>query len=40
MAYVQEVTLKRLPYSSNEKWQEYNEKVYLRNFDRVIEALL
>lgn len=40
MAYVQEITLKRLPYSSNEKWQEYNEKVYLRNFDRVIEALL
>ncbi|MFN6569473.1 FAD-dependent oxidoreductase [Dendronalium sp. ChiSLP03b] len=40
MAYVQEVTLKRLPYSSNQKWQEYNEKVYLRNFDRVIEALL
>ncbi|RCJ31307.1 FAD-binding monooxygenase [Nostoc minutum NIES-26] len=40
MAYVQEVTLKRLPYSSNQKWQEYNEKVYLRNFDRVIEAFL
>ncbi len=40
MAYVQQATLKRFPYSSDKEWQEYNQQVYSRNFDQIIEALL
>jgi len=40
MAYVQQATLKRFPYSSDKEWQEYNQQVYSRNFDQMIEALL
>lgn len=33
MEYIQEATLTQFPYSSNQAWQEYNKKVYTRNFD-------
>ncbi|WP_375497321.1 FAD-dependent oxidoreductase [uncultured Nostoc sp.] len=39
MAYVQQATLKRSPYSSDKEWQEYSQQVYRRNFDQVIEIL-
>ncbi len=40
MAYVQQTTLTRFPHSPDKQWQEYSQKVYCRNFDQVIEALL
>ncbi len=40
MAYVQQVTLKRFPYSSDRDWQEYGKKIYCRNFDQMLEALM
>ncbi|WGV28847.1 NAD(P)/FAD-dependent oxidoreductase [Halotia branconii CENA392] len=40
MAYVQQVTLKRFPYSSDKDWQEYGKQVYCRNFDQMLEALM
>ncbi len=40
MAYVQQVTLKRFPYSSDRDWQEYGKQVYCRNFEQTLEALI
>jgi 2-polyprenyl-6-methoxyphenol hydroxylase-like FAD-dependent oxidoreductase len=40
MEYIQEATLTQFPNSSNQAWQEYNKKVYTRNFDQVIAGLL
>ena len=40
IAYVQQATLKRSPYSSDKKWQEYAQQVYPRNFEQLIEGLL
>lgn len=40
MEYIQEATLTQFPHSSNQTWQEYNKKVYTRNFDQVIAELL
>ncbi|MEH1836983.1 MAG: NAD(P)/FAD-dependent oxidoreductase [Nostoc sp.] len=40
MAYVQQATLKRSPYSSDKEWQEYAQQLYCRNFDQLIEGLL
>lgn len=40
VTYVQKATLTGFPHSSNEKWQEYHQQVYCRNFDQVVEALL
>jgi 2-polyprenyl-6-methoxyphenol hydroxylase-like FAD-dependent oxidoreductase len=40
IAYVQQATLERSPYSSDKQWQEYNQQMYRRNFDQLIEALL
>lgn len=40
MAYVQQATLERSPYSSDKEWQEYTKQVYRRNFAQLIEALL
>ncbi|MBW4669857.1 MAG: FAD-dependent monooxygenase [Cyanomargarita calcarea GSE-NOS-MK-12-04C] len=40
MEYIQEATLTQFPDSSNQAWQEYNKKVYTRNFDQVIAELL
>ncbi len=37
--YVQEATLTRFPQSSDQKWHEYNQKMYRRNFEQVIKAL-
>jgi 2-polyprenyl-6-methoxyphenol hydroxylase-like FAD-dependent oxidoreductase len=39
MEYIQEATLTQFPSSSEERWQEYNEKVYTRNFDQLIAEL-
>ncbi|MEH2319799.1 FAD-dependent oxidoreductase [Nostoc sp.] len=39
MAYVQQATLKRSPYSSDKELQEYTQQLYRRNFDQIIEAL-
>ncbi|SRR5579883_963806 len=39
MEYIQEATLKQFPQSSNQAWLEYNQKVYTRNFDQIIEQL-
>ncbi|MBN4004103.1 FAD-dependent monooxygenase [Nostoc sp. LPT] len=39
IAYVQQATLKRSPYSSDKEWQEYGQQVYCRNFEQIIEAL-
>ncbi|MCL6751544.1 FAD-dependent monooxygenase, partial [Nostoc sp. CCCryo 231-06] len=39
IAYVQEATLKRSPHSSDKELQEFNQQVYRRNFDQIIEAL-
>lgn len=36
MEYIQEATLTQFPQSSNQAWQEYNQKVYTRNFDQII----
>ncbi|MEA5504511.1 NAD(P)/FAD-dependent oxidoreductase [Halotia wernerae UHCC 0503] len=40
MAYVQQVTLKRFPYSSDRDWQNYGKQIYCRNFDQMLEALM
>ncbi len=40
IAYIQQATLERSPYSSDKQWQEYNQQVYRRNFAQFIEALL
>ncbi len=40
MAYVQQVTLKRFPYSSDRDWQDYGKQIYSRNFDQMLEALM
>jgi 2-polyprenyl-6-methoxyphenol hydroxylase-like FAD-dependent oxidoreductase len=40
MVRIQQATLKRVSYSSEKERQEYNQQVYCRNFDQVIEALL
>ena len=40
IAYVQQATLKRSPYSSDKEWQEYAQQVYRRNFEQLIEGLL
>jgi 2-polyprenyl-6-methoxyphenol hydroxylase-like FAD-dependent oxidoreductase len=40
MEYVQEATLTQFPQSSTQAWQEYNEKVYTRDFEQVIAGLL
>ena len=40
MEYIQEATLTQFSHSSNQAWQEYNQKVYTRNFDQVIAGLL
>jgi 2-polyprenyl-6-methoxyphenol hydroxylase-like FAD-dependent oxidoreductase len=40
MEYIQDATLTQFPNSSNQAWQEYNKKVYTRNFDQVIAGLL
>ena len=39
MEYIQEATLTQFPQASDQAWQEYNEKVYTRNFDQVIAGL-
>ncbi|AUT03936.1 FAD-binding monooxygenase [Nostoc sp. CENA543] len=39
MAYVQEATLNRHPYSSENNWQQYSQTIYGRNIDQVIQAL-
>ncbi|WP_375468789.1 FAD-dependent oxidoreductase [uncultured Nostoc sp.] len=39
MAYVQKATLKRSPHSSDKEWQEFNQQMYRRNFNQIIEAL-
>ncbi|MEH2135263.1 FAD-dependent oxidoreductase, partial [Nostoc sp.] len=39
IAYVQEATLQRSPHSSDKKWQEFNQQLYRRNFNQIIEAL-
>ncbi|MEH2409317.1 FAD-dependent oxidoreductase [Nostoc sp.] len=33
MEYIQEATLTQFPHSSNQAWQEYNQKVHIRNFE-------
>lgn len=40
MEYIQQATLTQFPNSSNQAWQEYNKKVYTRDFDQVIAELL
>ncbi|MBH8551126.1 FAD-dependent monooxygenase [Nostocaceae cyanobacterium CENA357] len=40
MAYVQQITLKRFPYSSDRDWQEYGKQVYCRNFEQMLKALI
>jgi 2-polyprenyl-6-methoxyphenol hydroxylase-like FAD-dependent oxidoreductase len=40
MAYVQQITLKRFPYSSDRNWQEYGKQVYCRNFEQMLAALI
>lgn len=40
MVRIQQATLKPMSYSSEKERQEYNQQVYCRNFDQVIEALL
>jgi 2-polyprenyl-6-methoxyphenol hydroxylase-like FAD-dependent oxidoreductase len=40
MVRVQQATLKRIPYNAEKERQEYNQQLYCRNFDQVIEALL
>ena len=40
MIRVQQATLKRIPYNAEKERQEYNQQLYCRNFDQVIEALL
>lgn len=39
IAYVQEATLQRSPHSSDKEWQKFNQQLYRRNFDQIIEAL-
>ncbi|MBD2343774.1 FAD-dependent oxidoreductase [Anabaena subtropica] len=39
MAYVQQATLRRLPYSSDKDWEEYGQQLYRRNFDQTLESL-
>lgn len=39
MEYIQAATLTLFPYSSEQQWQEYNQKVYTRNFDQIITKL-
>jgi 2-polyprenyl-6-methoxyphenol hydroxylase-like FAD-dependent oxidoreductase len=39
MVHIQKATLERLD-RSQKQWEEYGQQVYLRNFDRAIEALL
>jgi 2-polyprenyl-6-methoxyphenol hydroxylase-like FAD-dependent oxidoreductase len=38
MAYVQQATLKRLPYSSDVDWQNYSQTLYKRNFSQILET--
>ncbi|MDF5725380.1 MAG: NAD(P)/FAD-dependent oxidoreductase [Rhizonema sp. PD37] len=40
IAYVQQATLTRSPLSSDEKRLDYNQQIYCRNFEQVMEALL
>ncbi|HEY9611842.1 NAD(P)/FAD-dependent oxidoreductase [Allocoleopsis sp.] len=40
MVRVQQATLKSIPYKAEKERQEYNQQLYCRNFDQVIEALL
>ncbi len=40
MVRIQQATLKRVSYRAEKERQEYNQQVYCRNFDQVIEALL
>jgi 2-polyprenyl-6-methoxyphenol hydroxylase-like FAD-dependent oxidoreductase len=40
MVRIQQATLKPMSYRSEQKRQEYNQQVYCRNFEQVIEALL
>lgn len=39
MSYVQEATLNRHPYSSEDHWQQYSQKIYGRNVGQMIEEL-
>ncbi|QIR40755.1 FAD-dependent monooxygenase [Tolypothrix sp. PCC 7910] len=39
MEYIQAATLTHFPSSSDQQWQEYNQKVYTRNFDQIITEL-
>ncbi|BCL35358.1 FAD-dependent oxidoreductase [Nostoc sp. MS1] len=38
MAYVQQATLKRLPYSSDVDWQNYSQTLYKRDFSQILET--
>lgn len=40
MVCIQQATLKQLSHSSEQERQEYNQQVYGRNFDQLLEALL
>ncbi|QLE54959.1 NAD(P)/FAD-dependent oxidoreductase [Nostoc sp. TCL26-01] len=40
MAYVQQATLERYPYSSHQDWRHYSQQVYRRDFDQILAALL
>jgi 2-polyprenyl-6-methoxyphenol hydroxylase-like FAD-dependent oxidoreductase len=40
MVHIQQATLKPMSYRSEQERQEYNQQVYCRNFEQVIEALL
>jgi 2-polyprenyl-6-methoxyphenol hydroxylase-like FAD-dependent oxidoreductase len=39
MAYVQEATLNRHPYSSEHNWQQYSQQIYGRNVEQVMKEL-
>ncbi|WP_414576308.1 FAD-dependent oxidoreductase [Anabaena sp. CCY 9402-a] len=40
MAYVQQATLNRHPYSSDDNWQQYSQQIYGRNVEQVIKELV
>lgn len=40
MDYIQRVTLQRSPFSSQQQWQDYSQKVYGRNIEEMMQKLL
>jgi 2-polyprenyl-6-methoxyphenol hydroxylase-like FAD-dependent oxidoreductase len=40
MAYVQEATLNRHPYSSEHNWQQYGQQIYGRDVEQVMQTLV